>query len=76
MEWQNAIEPGKRMLSSMTPTFIEDKNKIAILGTPGGSRIISMILLAVLDFAEGYGPESWVWAVPFSSSIYSRFDSV
>jgi len=57
----NAIEPNKRMLSSMTPTFIEDDNRVAVLGTPGGSRIISMVLLAVLDFAEGHGPESWVW---------------
>ena len=56
----NAIEPGKRMLSSMTPTFLEDDNRVAVLGTPGGSRIISMVLLAVLDFAEGRGPDSWV----------------
>ncbi|MCK5121047.1 MAG: gamma-glutamyltransferase [Methylococcales bacterium] len=56
----NAIEPGKRMLSSMTPTFIEDDSRIAVLGTPGGSRIISMVLLAALDFAQGKGPESWV----------------
>lgn len=61
----NAIEPNKRMLSSMTPTFIEDDNRLAILGTPGGSRIISMVLLAVLDFAEGNGPESWVWLPRF-----------
>ncbi len=56
----NAIEPGKRMLSSMTPTFLDDGKRIAVLGTPGGSRIISMVLLAVLDFAQGHGPESWV----------------
>lgn len=56
----NEIEPSKRMLSSMTPTFIEDENRIAVLGTPGGSRIISMVLLAALDFAQGNGPESWV----------------
>ncbi len=61
----NAIEPNKRMLSSMTPTFIEDANRVAVLGTPGGSRIISMVLLAVLDFAEGGGPESWVWQPRF-----------
>ena len=61
----NAIEPNKRMLSSMTPTFIEDDNRVAVLGTPGGSRIISMVLLAVLDFAEGRGPESWVWQPRF-----------
>ena len=56
----NAIAPGKRMLSSMTPTFLEDEHQVAVLGTPGGSRIISMVLLALLDFAKGNGPESWV----------------
>ena len=56
----NSIAPGKRMLSSMTPTFLESDNNIAVLGTPGGSRIISMVLLAALDFAEGKGPDSWV----------------
>lgn len=56
----NSIEPGKRMLSSMTPTFLEDENRVAIVGTPGGSRIISMVLLAVLDFAEGNSVDSWV----------------
>jgi gamma-glutamyltranspeptidase/glutathione hydrolase len=61
----NAIEPGKRMLSSMTPTFIEDAERVAVLGTPGGSRIISMVLLAVLEFAKGHGPESWVWEPRF-----------
>ena len=58
----NKIEPGKRMLSSMTPTFLETKDRVAILGTPGGSRIISMVLLGVLDFAEGRKPASWVSA--------------
>jgi len=56
----NAIAPEKRMLSSMTPTFLEDNKRIAVLGTPGGSRIISMVLLAALDFAEGNASESWV----------------
>ncbi|MBE0468796.1 MAG: gamma-glutamyltransferase [Methyloprofundus sp.] len=56
----NAIAPEKRMLSSMTPTFLEDNQRIAVLGTPGGSRIISMVLLAALDFAAGNTPESWV----------------
>lgn len=56
----NAIAPGKRPLSSMTPTFLETDDRIAVLGTPGGSRIISMVLLGVLDFAEGNLPESWV----------------
>ncbi len=56
----NAIAPGKHMLSSMSPTFLDDGERVAVLGTPGGSRIISMLLLAVLDFAAENGPESWV----------------
>lgn len=56
----NAIAPGKRMQSSMTPTFVEGPNRIAILGTPGGSRITTMVLLAILDFVNGNGPRSWV----------------
>lgn len=56
----NAIEPGKRPLSSMSPTFVENEQGIAILGTPGGSRIITMVLLGILDLAEGGSPESWV----------------
>lgn len=59
----NAIEPGKRPLSSMSPTFIESKKRVGILGTPGGSRIISMVLLGILDFVDGHLPNSWV-AVP------------
>lgn len=56
----NAIAPGKRMLSSMTPTFLDDGKRLGLLGTPGGSRIVSMVLLGILDFAKGNGPESWV----------------
>jgi gamma-glutamyltranspeptidase/glutathione hydrolase len=46
----NAIAPGKRPLSSMSPTFVENKRGVLIVGTPGGARIISMVLLAILDF--------------------------
>ena len=56
----NAIAPGKRPLSSMSPTFVESEVGIAILGTPGGSRIITMVLLGILDMADGGLPESWV----------------
>lgn len=56
----NAIEPGKRMLSSMSPTIVLGEDRAAVLGTPGGSRIITMVLLGILDFLEGNAPESWV----------------
>ncbi|NIP74349.1 MAG: gamma-glutamyltransferase, partial [Gammaproteobacteria bacterium] len=49
----NAIAPGKRPLSSMSPTFVQGERGVAILGTPGGSRIITMVLLGVLGYAEG-----------------------
>jgi gamma-glutamyltranspeptidase/glutathione hydrolase len=56
----NAIAPGKRPLSSMSPTFVEHEDGVAILGTPGGSRIITMVLLGILDMADGALPQSWV----------------
>lgn len=49
----NAVAPGKRMLSSMSPTFLEHGGRMAILGTPGGSRIITMVLQAALAFHAG-----------------------
>jgi gamma-glutamyltranspeptidase/glutathione hydrolase len=56
----NAIEPGKRMLSSMTPAFVESDERLAILGTPGGSRIITMVLHATLGFVEEFGAAEMV----------------
>ncbi len=57
----NAIAPGKRPLSSMTPTFLESVDRVVILGTPGGSRIITMVLLATLEVARGRGwAQDWV----------------
>lgn len=56
----NAIKPGKRPLSSMSPTFVESKDGVAILGTPGGSRIITMVLLGILEADSSTKPESWV----------------
>jgi gamma-glutamyltranspeptidase/glutathione hydrolase len=56
----NAIAAGKRPLSSMTPIFLDDGQRLAIVGTPGGSRIISMVLLAALEFSRGSAPEQWV----------------
>ena len=49
----NAIAPGKRPLSSMSPTFVEGPRGVLITGTPGGSRIPTMVLLSVLRFVEG-----------------------
>lgn len=46
----NAIAPRKRPLSSMTPTFVEDARGVLVLGSPGGSRIVSQVLLAILEF--------------------------
>ena len=56
----NAIAPGKRPLSSMTPTFVSSTNFEAILGTPGGSRIITMVLLGILEHVDGKPPIDWV----------------
>ena len=56
----NSIEPGKRMLSSMSPTIFRHKERVGILGTPGGSRIISQVLLALLNAFEGNNTQSWV----------------
>lgn len=56
----NAIAPQKRPLSSMSPTFLIAKDRVAVLGTPGGSRIPTMVLLATLAFSEGKRPLSFV----------------
>jgi gamma-glutamyltranspeptidase/glutathione hydrolase len=53
----NAPAPGKRMLSSMTPTFMESDDRVAVLGTPGGSRIITMVLLGMLGYDAGLGAQ-------------------
>ena len=49
----NEIAPGKRPLSSMTPTFIEGPHGLMITGSPGGSYITGMVLLATLGFLDG-----------------------
>jgi gamma-glutamyltranspeptidase/glutathione hydrolase len=53
----NFIAPGKRPLSSMTPTFVEDARGTLVLGTPGGARIISMVMLGVLDYVDTAAPD-------------------
>lgn len=56
----NAPKPGSRPLSSMTPTFIVGKDRIGVIGTPGGSYIITMVLEGILAFVEGEKPEKVV----------------
>ena len=56
----NAITPGKRMLSSMSPTFIDDGERVAVLGTPGGSRIITMVALGIMEFLNGSSAQAIV----------------
>lgn len=51
----NSIQPNKRMLSSMTPTIVVKDNKPSlIVGTPGGSTIITSVLQTILNVYE-YG---------------------
>lgn len=59
----NAPAAGKRMLSSMTPSFIESKDKLAVIGAPGGSRIITEVLLGILGYDAGLGAQD-VAALP------------
>lgn len=49
----NAIEPGKRMLSAMTPTIIEENGQLKmVVGTPGGSTIITSVFQTILNVLE------------------------
>lgn len=49
----NSIAPGKRMLSSMTPTLVEKNGKLLmVVGTPGGSTIITSVLQTILNVVE------------------------
>src|SRR5690606_27180724 len=52
----NAPKPGHRPLSSMSPSFVIGKDRIGVLGTPGGSRIITMVLEGILAFVDGELP--------------------
>ena len=49
----NAVAPGKRMLSSMTPTIVtRDGRTVLVLGSPGGSQIITTVLQVLLDVVD------------------------
>lgn len=49
----NAIQPGKRMLSSMSPTIVTKGDKVfLVLGSPGGSRIITTVLQVIVNVID------------------------
>lgn len=49
----NAIEPGKRMLSSMTPTLVlKDKKPFIIVGTPGGTTITTSVFQSIINIVD------------------------
>jgi gamma-glutamyltranspeptidase/glutathione hydrolase len=49
----NAIEPGKRMLSSMTPTIILKEGKpFLVIGSPGGGKIITAVLQSIINVID------------------------
>ncbi len=51
----NSITPGKRPLSSMSPTIVSrDGKPVMVIGTPGGSRIITVVVLCILNVID-YG---------------------
>lgn len=53
----NSIQPGKRMLSSMTPTIVmKDNNVVMLTGSPGGSTIITTVLQSILNMIDGDMP--------------------
>ncbi len=49
----NSIAPNKRSLSSMSPTFVDTPKGAMIIGSPGGSTIISQVLLGILNYVDG-----------------------
>jgi gamma-glutamyltranspeptidase/glutathione hydrolase len=44
---------GKRMLSSMSPSFVIGKVRLLVIGSPGGSTIITQVLEGILAFVDG-----------------------
>jgi gamma-glutamyltranspeptidase/glutathione hydrolase len=65
----NSIQPGKRMLSSMTPTIVEKDGKLfMVVGSPGGSTIITSVFQTILNVVEhGMNMQEGVTASRFHS---------
>ncbi|WKZ61191.1 MAG: gamma-glutamyltransferase [Cyclobacteriaceae bacterium] len=68
----NKIEPNKRMLSAMTPTIVEKDGKLfMVVGTPGGSTIITSVFQTILNVVEhGMGMQEAVNAGRVHSQWY------
>jgi len=49
----NAVAPGRRPLSSMSPTFMFGPDRVAVLGAKGGSHIITATMIGILGFDDG-----------------------
>jgi gamma-glutamyltranspeptidase/glutathione hydrolase len=49
----NAPKAGKRMLSSMSPSIVIGADRTAVIGSPGGSTIITQVLEGILHFIDG-----------------------
>ncbi|RDI97705.1 gamma-glutamyltransferase [Dyella solisilvae] len=56
----NAPAPGKRMLSSMTPSIVFGADRVGVIGSPGGSTIITQVLEGILAFIDGKDAEGIV----------------
>ena len=61
----NAIAPGKRPLSTMTPTILTEHGRVAlVIGTPGGSRIAAWIFQVIADWHDFHMPLANAVAAP------------
>ncbi len=56
----NAVAPGRRPLSSMSPSFMIGNGKVVAIGAKGGSRIITMVLEGMLAIEQGLSPQQAV----------------
>lgn len=66
----NLIAPGKRPVSSMTPTIIVTPDKTIVLGTPGGSKIVTMMMLATVAALSGDTAEEIVTLPRYHMQYY------
>jgi len=66
----NLIEPGKKPLSSMTPTIVISPDKTYVMGTPGGSKIVTMMILATVAAFTGDSAEKIVGFPRYHMQFY------